>query len=93
MSLGWKSYGAFAVQSSYTPPTHSKPLDSRTSRRVNGAVEGRASRQARLLGLLAAGETRESVLKVYPYLAGEGIDEALRYAAYLAGDETIELTG
>jgi uncharacterized protein (DUF433 family) len=46
---------------------------------------------ARLLGLLAAGETREQILRNYPYLEPEDIDEALRYAALLADDETIEL--
>ena len=46
---------------------------------------------SRLLGLLAAGETRESILKAYPYLETEDIDEALRYAAFLAEDETVEL--
>ena len=46
---------------------------------------------ARLLGLLAAGETRESVLNNYPYLEREDIDEALRYAALLAEDEAVEL--
>lgn len=46
---------------------------------------------ARLLGLLAAGQTRESVLNDYPYLEREDIDEALRYAAFLAEDETVEL--
>jgi len=46
---------------------------------------------ARLLGLLAAGETREEILTDYPYLESEDIDEALRYAASLAEDETIAL--
>ena len=46
---------------------------------------------ARLLGLLAGGETRESVLSDYPYLEREDIDEALRYAAFLAEDEAVEL--
>ena len=45
---------------------------------------------SRLLGLLAAGETRETILKAYPYLEAEDIDEALRYAAYLAEEETVE---
>ena len=36
---------------------------------------------ARLLGLLAAGETREQILANYPYLESEDIDEALRYAS------------
>ena len=46
---------------------------------------------SRVLGMLAAGETKESILKAYPYLEPEDIDEALRYAAYLAEEETIEL--
>src|SRR3954465_4943567 len=48
---------------------------------------------ARLLGLLAAGETHEQILQNYPYLVSEDIDEALRYAAFLAEDETIDLLG
>ncbi len=47
---------------------------------------------SRLLGLLAAGETRESVLKAYPYLEAEDVDQALAYAAYLAEEETLELS-
>jgi uncharacterized protein (DUF433 family) len=47
---------------------------------------------SRLLGLLASGETRETILQAYPYLESEDIDEALRYASSLAEDETIELT-
>ena len=46
---------------------------------------------ARLLGLMAAGETREAILKTYPYIESGDIDEALRYAAFLAEDETVEL--
>ena len=46
---------------------------------------------SRVLGLLAAGETKESILKAYPYLEPEDIGEALRYAAYLAEEETIEI--
>lgn len=46
---------------------------------------------SRLLGLLASKETKESILKAYPYLEAEDIDEALRYAAYLAEEETVEL--
>jgi uncharacterized protein (DUF433 family) len=45
---------------------------------------------SRLLGLLAAGETREKILQDYPYLESADIDEALRYAACLAEEETIE---
>jgi len=46
---------------------------------------------ARLLGLMAAGETRDEILKAYPYIESDDIDEALRYAAFLAEDETVEL--
>ena len=46
---------------------------------------------SRLLGLLAAGETKASILEAYPYLEAEDIAEALRYAAVLAEDETVEL--
>ena len=46
---------------------------------------------SRLLGLLASGESKETILKAYPYLEAEGIDEALRYAACLAEEETLEL--
>jgi uncharacterized protein (DUF433 family) len=45
---------------------------------------------SRLLGLLAAGETRESILNAYPYLESADIDESLRYAALLAEDEAVE---
>jgi uncharacterized protein (DUF433 family) len=46
---------------------------------------------ARLLGLMAAGETRESILVSYPYLQSADIDAALAYAAALAEDETLDL--
>jgi uncharacterized protein (DUF433 family) len=39
---------------------------------------------SRLLGLLASSESKELILKAYPYLEAGDIDEALRYAAYLA---------
>ena len=45
---------------------------------------------SRLLGLLAAGETPEAVLKSYPYLESEDIREALVYAAFLADEQVIE---
>lgn len=47
---------------------------------------------SRLLGLLASGETRETILKAYLYLEAEDIDEALRYAAFLAEEETLEFS-
>ncbi|HLP61464.1 MAG TPA: DUF433 domain-containing protein [Candidatus Deferrimicrobium sp.] len=45
---------------------------------------------SRLLGLLAAGETPESILKSYPYLEKEDILEALQYASFLADEQVIE---
>ena len=45
---------------------------------------------SRLLGLLAAGETKEAILKAYPYLEPGDIDAALAYAAFLAVEETVE---
>jgi uncharacterized protein (DUF433 family) len=47
---------------------------------------------SRLLGLLASGESKESILMAYPYLEAGDIDEALRYAAYLAEEETVEFS-
>ena len=44
----------------------------------------------RLLGLLASGETKETILKAYPYLEAADIDAALSYAAYLTEEETVE---
>jgi len=45
---------------------------------------------SRQLGLLASGETQESVLKAYPYLQPEDIQEALNYAAFLADEQVFE---
>ncbi|MBM4027138.1 MAG: DUF433 domain-containing protein [Planctomycetes bacterium] len=45
---------------------------------------------SRLLGLLASGETPESILKAYPYLEPEDIQESLQYAALLADEEVVE---
>ena len=35
-----------------------------------------------IVGLVAAGRSREEILKLYPYLAAEDISEALSYAAW-----------
>ena len=48
---------------------------------------------SRLLGLLAARQTPDEILRAYPYLEAADIDEALRYAASLAENETIEPVG
>jgi len=35
-----------------------------------------------IVGLVAAGRTRDEILKLYPYLEAEDIAQALRYAAW-----------
>jgi uncharacterized protein (DUF433 family) len=35
-----------------------------------------------IIGLFAAGESRERILQAYPYLEPEDLDEALSYAAW-----------
>ena len=45
---------------------------------------------SRLLGLLAAGETPESIQRSYPYLEPEDIRKVLSYAALLADEQVIE---
>ncbi|MBL7199495.1 MAG: DUF433 domain-containing protein [Anaerolineae bacterium] len=45
---------------------------------------------SRLLRLLAAGETPESILRSYPYLELGDIQESLSYAAFLADEQVIE---
>jgi uncharacterized protein (DUF433 family) len=47
---------------------------------------------ARLLGLLASGETRETILANYPYLEPDDINAAFCSADFLAEDVTLELT-
>ncbi|HOU15602.1 MAG TPA: DUF433 domain-containing protein [Anaerolineae bacterium] len=46
---------------------------------------------SRLLGLLASGETPETILQAYPYLEVEDIQAALEYAARLAESPVLEL--
>ena len=39
-----------------------------------------------IVGLVAAGQSREEILKLYPYLENEDITEALSYAAWRADE-------
>lgn len=48
---------------------------------------------SRLLGLLAAGETPETILQAYPYLEPLDIQAALEYAVYLADSPVFEVAG
>jgi len=45
-----------------------------------------------ILGLLAAGRSREEILRAYPYLENEDIDDSLAYAAWRLQEETALLT-
>ena len=47
---------------------------------------------SRLLGLLASGETEETIQRAYPYIEPQDIKEALQYAACLAEEETVEFS-
>lgn len=44
-----------------------------------------------VLGLLAAGRSRDEILKAYPYLEPDDIDEALAYAAWRLEEREVPL--
>ena len=44
-----------------------------------------------IVGLLAAGRSREEILKAYPYLEPEDIDHALAYAAWRVEEREVSL--
>jgi uncharacterized protein (DUF433 family) len=44
-----------------------------------------------IVGLLAAGRTREEILKLYPYLEPADVEQALSYAAWRAEELDIPL--
>jgi len=44
-----------------------------------------------VLGLLATGHSRDRILKAYPYLEPEDLDEALAYAAWRLEEREEEL--
>jgi uncharacterized protein (DUF433 family) len=44
-----------------------------------------------VLGLLAAGRTREEILRAYPYLEPGDIDECLAYAAWRVEEREVPL--
>jgi uncharacterized protein (DUF433 family) len=46
---------------------------------------------ATILGLMAAGHTRERILSAYPYLESADIDAALAYAAWRLEERAEEL--
>jgi uncharacterized protein (DUF433 family) len=44
-----------------------------------------------IVGLVASGHSREEIIKLYPYLEPEDINQALSYAAWRAGEVDIPL--
>jgi uncharacterized protein (DUF433 family) len=44
-----------------------------------------------VVGLVAAGRTRDEILREYPYLGAEDITEALSYAAWRAEEAEVRL--
>ena len=44
-----------------------------------------------IVGMLAAGHSREHILKLYPYLEPQDIDEALAYAAWRVEEVEVPL--
>ena len=45
-----------------------------------------------IVGLIAAGRTKDEILKLYPYLEPEDIDQALTYAAWRVEEIDIPIT-
>lgn len=45
-----------------------------------------------IVGLVAAGRTREEILREYPYLEADDITEALSYAAWRAEEVEVPLS-
>ncbi len=46
-----------------------------------------------IVGLVAAGHSREEILAAYPYLEAEDIDQALAYAAWRVQEVELPLVG
>ena len=47
---------------------------------------------SKILDLLAAGMSSEEILSDYPYLEKEDIVQAVKYAAWVLQEETVEVT-
>jgi len=54
-------------------------------------IRGMRITVALILNLVANGMTTEELIRAYPYLEPEDIQQALRYAAYLADESIYEL--
>ncbi len=54
-------------------------------------IRGQRVTVAMVLGLLAAGCSRDEILKAYPYLEAEDIDQCLAYAAWRMEERDVPL--
>ena len=54
-------------------------------------IRGQRVTVAMVLGLLAAGRSRDEILKAYPYLEAEDIDQCLAYAAWRMEERDVPL--
>ena len=46
-----------------------------------------------IVGLIAAGKTREEILRLYPYLEVADIDQALAYATWRVEEQEVAVAG
>jgi uncharacterized protein (DUF433 family) len=58
----------------------------------NPCIRGLRVTVGAIVGLLAAGQSREAILKAYPYLQPEDIAESLAYAAWRVEEREVPLT-
>lgn len=56
-------------------------------------IRGMPVTVATIIGLLAAGRRRDEILKAYPYLEPEDIDQSLAYAAWRLEERDVPLVG
>ncbi len=56
-------------------------------------IRGMRVTAATIVGLLAAGRDRTEILKAYPYLEPEDIDQSLAYAAWRLEERDVPLVG
>jgi len=55
-------------------------------------IRGQRVTVGMVLGLLAAGRSRDEILRAYPYLQTEDIDQCLAYAAWRMEERDLPLT-
>jgi len=88
----WERFGRYGVQYHFVlsyltdVEVSMKTLDRITfNQEVMGGkpcIRGLRITVGTIVGLIAAGRTKDEVLKLYPYLEPEDIDQALAYAAW-----------